>query len=144
MHLEPLRSSDVGGVGRTRTPTLFLRNRVGSRGSHVIWYTVSRGLKKNQSLIFLFNTRSFCNRSSRLVCHHILLKPNIAIESASGCTRHLFIYLRIDSQPSTSSGSMDQRRKDALKGYRDVGLLFYISASFTDYWYTENAKSWSK
>ena len=32
----------------------------------------------------------------------------------------------MDSQPSTSSGAMDQRRKDALKGYREVTSIPFI------------------
>jgi hypothetical protein len=54
---------------------------------------------------------------------------------------HFFIHLQMDSQPSTSSGAMDQRRKDALKVYTEVGLLIHLPASFTDYhWCTENEK----
>jgi 26S proteasome regulatory subunit T4 len=37
---------------------------------------------------------------------------------------HLSSFTLMDSQPSTSSGAMDQRRKDALKGYREVAYYF--------------------
>lgn len=46
----------------------------------------------------------------------------------------------MDSQPSTSSGAMDQRRKDALKAYREVGtILYHTGYSLTII--TENAST---
>ena len=55
-----------------------------------------------------------------------------------------FYLQHMDSQPSTSSGAMDQRRKDALKGYREVAYYtpFYLPLLMVGC--TENAKSWSK
>ena len=45
---------------------------------------------------------------------------------------HLFTHLQMDSQPSSSSGAMDQCRKDALKVYREVSLLIPFACKL--YW----------
>jgi len=37
-----------------------------------------------------------------------------------------FITITMDEQASASSGAIDQRRQDALKGYRDVCIYFSI------------------
>jgi hypothetical protein len=49
----------------------------------------------------------------------------------------------MDTQPSTSTGAMDQRRKDALKAYREVLLNYlrniYARGTHVMYSYLENA-----